>query len=240
MIGWVVTICYLLRVSDVSAQHNPDELNHELLSTITGLDKEIQSISIIDDEILWPVQINIMSYRENSWISVKVLCELNFPTNFNLFMLFGGFHLSTPVKWHENNGKVCEKRSELISRQFKNDDEILSRLTRVESHWNQLGHISQLTESFYYTCIGNSSITYLFHRTVRFWWTKKWWHFAGCKRVSDMTTPTADILHNLPDFIQWSDSWEFVSVVWLWTLLKIMFSLTPIITLLKLKNISLK
>ncbi len=66
----------------------PDELNHELSSTITGIDKEIQSISIIDDEKLWPVQINIMSYHDN--------------------------------------GKVCEKRSELISQHFTNDDEILS------------------------------------------------------------------------------------------------------------------
>ncbi len=99
---------------------------------ITGIDKEIWSISIIDDEILWPVQINIMSYRENSWISVKVRYELKFPTKFNPIMLFGGFHLSTPVKWHENNGKVCEKRSELISWHFTNDDEILSiaRFTR--------------------------------------------------------------------------------------------------------------
>ncbi len=39
----------------------PDELNHELSSTITGIDKEIQSISIIDDEIL--MSLNVMKFN---------------------------------------------------------------------------------------------------------------------------------------------------------------------------------
>ena len=31
---------------------SPDELNHELSSTIAGIDKEMSSISIINDEVL--------------------------------------------------------------------------------------------------------------------------------------------------------------------------------------------
>ena len=112
----------------------------ELLSTITGIEKEFQSISIIDDEILWPVQINITAFHENSWNSVKVRNEVNFPTNFNIFMFYGGFHLSTTVKWHENNGKVCEKPSKLISRHFTNDDEIPSI-----ANFNSLGYTRRET-----------------------------------------------------------------------------------------------
>ena len=59
--------------------------------------KKVLSISIIDDEILWPVQIKI--YMDSSYI-----WWLSF----------------------ENNGNDCKKRSELISRHFMNDDEILS------------------------------------------------------------------------------------------------------------------
>ncbi len=153
---------------------------------IRGIDKEIQSISIINDEILWPVQINIMSYRENSWISVKVLCGLKFPTNFDLFMLFGGFHLSTPVKWHKNNGKVCEKRSELISRHFTNDDEILS-IAKFNSLGRNPGQESFVQSSLWSNCwlpIGKDA--------TQLWSSFTFSHPAGCSFPGWLTVSHCD------------------------------------------------
>ena len=121
---------------NIIAYASPDELNRQQSQELIKKSNQFPSF---DDEILWPVQINIMSFRESSWISVKVPCELNFSRNFNLFMLFGGFHLSTPAKWHENNRKVCEKQSESISRHFTNDDEILSI-----ANFDSLGRVAPL------------------------------------------------------------------------------------------------
>ena len=87
---------------------------------ITGIDKESNQFPSLTTKYC----------DQSKLISCPILkireILLSFPTSFYLFMLFVGFHLSTTVKWHDNNGKVCKKWSELILQHFTNDDEILS------------------------------------------------------------------------------------------------------------------